>query len=180
MYENKGLVIKNRFKERIRQPIFYIHIFCILISLFACIAFQLVPFGIWFSSKLPIIQPSELTDVHIDFSSKHWYSNETLFIFFSFFLCFLFSIFILLHSLGIVSIRFPKRRLYLFGFIPAFAAAIFTIMLTIDFIRYSINYNWILANGFLISISCSLILMFIFLLQLRSEPLIRRRAVIIT
>jgi hypothetical protein len=175
---SKGIQVEKTEKLR-RNPLVYLNSLAIIISFFAMIVLTLFPFAVWWHSGLPgEIYTPVVVDFQLRFTSSSWFSIATLFLFFTFLLCLVMSIILLLNSVGKVSFRFPPRKIGLLGFIPSYAALTLTVTLTVVFIQYSINRPWHLSFCFYSSIFCSLILMLLFIIQLRGESIFRRSEII--
>ena len=162
-----------------RNPLVYLNSVAIVISFFAMICLPLFPFAVWWHGGLPgEVYTPVVVDFGLRFTSSSWFSIATLFLFFTFLLCLVMSIILLLNSIGKVSLRFPPRKIGLLGFIPSYAALTLTVTLTVVFIQYSINRPWHLSFCFYSSLICSLILMLLFIIQLKGESIFRRSAIV--
>ena len=161
--------------ERIRRnPLVYLNSLAIIISFFAMICLPLFPFAVWwYDNNLPVVR-----DFGLRFTSSSWFSVATLFLFFLFLLCLVMSVLLLLNSLTKITIRLPMKKLSMLGFIPSYAALTLTVTLTVVFIQYSIDRPWGLTFCFYSSLFCSLILMLLFIIQLKGESIFRRSAIV--
>lgn len=156
-----------------KNPFVYINSLAIFISLVAMIFLVISPFATWHTHGLI----TDFVELKLRFASSSWSSNSLKLLFFAFLLCLVMSILLLLCSLGKITFRFPSKRLGLLGFIPSFAALIFTLLLVIYFIRHPYYHHLRLSVCFYSSLFSSILLMFLFILQLTKEPIFRSSAV---
>ena len=160
-----------------RNPLVYLNSLAIVISFFAMIFLPIFPFAVWWHGGLPGESHTDAVVIfQLRFNPASWFSIATLFLFLTFLLCLVMSIILLLHSIGKVSLRLPPRKIGLLGFIPSYAALTLTVSLAVVFIQYSINRPWQLSLCFYSSLICSLVLMLLFIIQLKGESIFRRSA----
>ncbi len=164
----------QNFKRIRTNPFVFINSLAILVSLTALILLAIFPFAIWQTCGLL----DDFVDLKLRFATSLWPFNSLKLLFFAFLLCFGMSLLLLLRSLGKVTFRFPSKRFGLLGLIPSFAALIFTLLLTIDFLRHPAYRPLRLSICFYSSLICALLLMFLFILQLTKEPIFRSSALI--
>jgi len=162
-----------------RNPLVYFNSLAIIISFFAMIFLLLFPFAFWsHNGFLGDAHTDAVVEFSLYFTSSSWFSLATLFLFLTFLISLVMSILLLLNSLGKVSLRIPSKKLGFLGFIPSYAALTLTVTLAVVFVQYSYNRPWHLSFCFYSSLICSLVLMLLFIIQLKGESIFKRSAII--
>ncbi len=168
---------KSKPTRVINKPFVYLNSAAITLSLFAMICLPLFAFAYW-AHPPGEIHPDVILEFKLHFGSSSWTSLALLFLFLTFLLCLIISIILLLHSIGILFLRFPPKKNSLLGFIPSYTALTITVTFTIVFAQYSVIVPWHLSFCFYSSLICSILLMILFLLQMTKKPLFRTSAYI--
>ncbi|MHA1304604.1 MAG: hypothetical protein ACTSPI_12980 [Candidatus Heimdallarchaeaceae archaeon] len=161
-----------------KSPLIFMNSVAIFISFLAMIFLLFFPFAVWwYGGLIGEMNTFSVIDFGLEFPLLTWFSTTSLFLFLIFFLCFVMSLLLLLDSLGKITLKLPIRKLGLLGFIPSYAALIFTVTLAAVFVRYSDGHPWGLSFCFYSSLIGSLILILLFIIQLRSESIFRRSGI---
>jgi len=177
--ESTKLPIVRKTKQIPKNRLIYVNSLAIIISFLAMFFLLLFPFAVWwYGGLIGEMNTQVVIEFGLEFSLRSWFSIAALFLFLTFLLCFSMSLLLLLDSLGKVTLRFPVPKLGLFGFIPSYAALSLTVTFAVVFVQYSTGHPWSLSISFYSSIICSLILMFLFIIQLRGESIFRRSAIL--
>jgi len=171
--------IVRKTKRIPKNPLIYVNSLAIIISFLAMIFLLLFPFAVWWHSGLiGEMNTQAVIEFGLEFSLRSWFSLVALFLFLTFLLCLSMSLLLLMDSLGKVTLRLPVRKLGLLGFIPSYAALTLTVSLAVVFVQYSTGHPWSLSFCFYSSLICSLILMFLFIIQLRGGSIFRRSVIL--